>query len=205
MVINIGITGSSCSGKTTFAKMLASKFPNSVYLSQDSYYKSMPDNIQDLNDFNFDEPNRLDNEKLLDTIKRIKLGMDYLVPDYNFETGKVNGSTLHTNKDCEIIIIEGIFLFHDTDVTNEFDLKIFIDTNLEECLNRRLKRDQVCHGKFKYDDIINRWNRDVVPAYNNYIKSKKNEVDYIVDGNFKFDDNVNIIKKYINSNFFEKQ
>ena len=39
----------------------------------------------------------------------------------------------------------------------------------------------------------------------NYIKSKKNEVDYIVDGNFKFDDNVNIIKKYINSNFFEKQ
>ena len=112
MVINIGITGSSCSGKTTFAKMLASKFPNSVYLSQDSYYKSMPDNIQDLNDFNFDEPNRLDNEKLLDTIKRIKLGMDYLVPNYNFETGKVDGNILHSNKNCEIIIIEGIFLFH---------------------------------------------------------------------------------------------
>ena len=84
-------------------------------------------------------------------------------------------------------------------------MKIFVDTDIDECLKRRIERDQVCHGKFLYQDIINRWNRDVLPAYNKYTRKYKNRVNYIIDGNNPFEENLKNLEKHINTKFFEKQ
>ena len=204
MSLIIGITGSSCSGKTTLANLL-SKLPNTVSISHDSFYKSIPDEITNLNDVNFDDPERLDNEKLKIVINNFKNRSNYYIPNYNFETGKSNGGITFQCRNNKILIIEGIFLFHDDELTDLFDMKIFVDTDIDECLKRRIERDQVCHGKFLYQDIINRWNRDVLPAYNKYTRKYKNTVNYIIDGNNPFEENLKNLEKHINTKFFEKQ
>ena len=199
MVFVIGITGSSCSGKTTFAERLSKEIRGSIYLSQDSFYLQVPDDVKDLHEFNFDDPKRLDNKQLLETIKSIKEGNSYDVPNYNFGTGRVDGSSNYSNNNCEILIIEGLFLFYNPEVYDEFDLKIFIDTDLDICLSRRVLRDQVTHGCFSLENIIDRWNRDVKSAYNDYVVQWKGKVDTVINGNISnsFDINIEILKTYL--------
>ena len=197
MVFVIGITGSSCSCKTTFAKCVYQEIESSIYLSQDSFYLQVPDDVKDLHKFNFDDPERLNNKQLLNTIQSIKKGKSYGVPNYNFETGKIDGISNYENNNCEVLIIEGLFLFYNPEVYDEFDLKIFIDTDLDICLSRRISRDQVTHGCFSLENIIDRWNRDVKSAYNDYVVQWKGKVDTVINGNNSFDMSITIIKTYI--------
>ena len=151
----IGIAGGSGSGKTSVTnKILESLDPNRVVVIQhDSYYKELasfegltPEQI------NFDHPNSLETELLVTHIRQLREGTTVQQPLYNFSTY----TRLRESKSLEpreIVIVEGILIFVDRALRELMDIKIFIDTDGDERLLRRIRRDTVERGR-SLDSII---------------------------------------------------
>jgi len=178
--ILIGIVGGSCSGKTTFARKLFNHFgKRSLLLSQDSFYRNLDSNV-DINNYNFDEPQAIDFEKMENVIKDI-INKDKFVkiPIYDFKTAKAIDNKIMDCSNIEIVIIEGVFIFNNDNIRNLLDFKIFIDTDVDTRLNRRIKRDVKNRGR-TIKIVIYRHNRFVKPAYDKYIEPCKKYADIII-------------------------
>jgi uridine kinase len=163
----IGIVGASGSGKTTVARELAELAGNASLMSQDNYYRSLPEGV-DSKDWNFDDPAVIELEHLARDLAALKRGETVEGPRYIFSTHKRAPDTI-TLKPAPLIIVEGLFLFTREALRNVFDLKIFIDLPLEVCLERRVARDVVERGRTE-ETIRRRWAEQVEPMYRKYVK-----------------------------------
>lgn len=140
----IGICGGSASGKTTVAQKIIEYLdvPWVTLLSMDCFYKIL-NHKQHLaagrNEYNFDHPDAFDFELMLDVLKKLKEGRKVEVPVYNFVT-HARESTTKTMYGANVIIFEGILTFHSAEVLEMLDMKIFVDTDSDIRLARRLKR-----------------------------------------------------------------
>ena len=109
----------------------------------DSYYKVLNENEKKLafeNDYNFDHPNAFDHDKLLQTLMDLKAGKRVQVPTYDFATHSRKPET-ESIYGANVIIFEGIFALYDKRIRDLMDMKIFVDTDADVCLGRRLRRD----------------------------------------------------------------
>uniref|UniRef100_A0A287CWD2 uridine/cytidine kinase n=2 Tax=Marmotini TaxID=337730 RepID=A0A287CWD2_ICTTR len=141
----IGLGGGSASGKTTVARMIieALDVPWVVLLSMDSFYKVLTQQQQEQaahNDFNFDHPDAFDFDLIISTLKKLKQGRSVQVPIYDFTTHsrKKDWKTLYG---ANVIIFEGIMAFADKTLLELLDMRIFVDTDSDIRLVRRLRRD----------------------------------------------------------------
>jgi len=167
------ITGGSASGKTTVAEILSKESKkNSLVISMDSFYKSTDSPMS-----NYDKPSAFDWEAFDTFINNIKNNKEAMLPIYDFAKHKVIGHKKIYPK--ENLIIEGLFTFYDKNIESQADFKIFVDTPADIRLGRRIQRDTKERGR-KIDDIINRWNNDVQPAYEKYISQMKRKSDIII-------------------------
>jgi len=186
----IGICGGSGSGKTTLLKRLYSKFGDlkpSVF-SMDNYYFPIEKQEIDANgQYNFDLPTALDEEKLTSDLKHLKNGNQIIVKEYHFNSPP-DKHVLITLDPSELIIVEGLFLFHYEGVRELLDFSVFIDVDPKIQLDRRLYRDQETRG-YSREDIIYQWDNHVTPCYNNYLLPYENEADFIFrnDSNSEID------------------
>lgn len=158
----LGVSGGSCSGKTTLCNILHSQFSKYItVIKQDWYYKGGDENT------NFDAPKSIDfdymKKQLLDLIK----GKDIEAPIYDFATHSRLKKT-RTVKSNIIIVIEGILIFYEKNLCNLFDLRIFVDADMDTRFMRRLNRDVEERGRSK-DEVKMRWLRDVKPSHQKYI------------------------------------
>lgn len=138
----VGIAGGTGSGKTTLAdKLIASLNREAALIRHDWYYidrsKQTPEEIARIN---FDEPAALDNALLLNHLRQLKRGQSVNCPDYDFKTHTRTQVTSRIEPRA-IVIVEGILLFCEPSLRNEFDLRIFVDTDDDIRLMRRIKRD----------------------------------------------------------------
>jgi uridine kinase len=163
----VGIVGASGSGKTTVAHELAERAGNCCLISQDNYYRSLPDGV-DAKDWNFDDPAVIDLAHLARDLTALKRGEIVKCPRYIFSTHKRAPDTV-TLKPAPVIIIEGLFLFTTEQLRDVFDLKIFIDVPLEVCLERRVARDVVERGRTA-EMIRQRWAEQVDPMCRKYVE-----------------------------------
>ncbi|XP_032950975.1 uridine-cytidine kinase-like 1 isoform X3 [Rhinolophus ferrumequinum] len=179
----IGLGGGSASGKTTVARMIieALDVPWVVLLSMDSFYKVLTRQQQEqaaLNNYNFDHPDAFDFDLIVSTLQKLKQGKSVKVPVYDFTTHsrKKDWKTLYG---ANVIIFEGIMAFADKTLLELLDMKIFVDTDSDIRLVRRLRRDISERGR-DIAGVIKQYNKFVKPAFDQYIQPTMRLADIVV-------------------------
>ena len=149
MSMIIGISGGTGSGKTTVANRILESVSASevVFIQQDSYYRNLEDLPLDYRQIaNFDHPDALDNDLLIDHIRKLRAGEAIDLPLYDFRTN----SRLNETRRVEpkpIVIVEGILIFADARLLEQMDIKVFVDTPDDIRFIRRLRRDVAERGR----------------------------------------------------------
>ncbi|CAH0546438.1 unnamed protein product [Brassicogethes aeneus] len=179
----IGICGGSASGKTTVAEKIIESLgvPWVTLLSMDSFYKVLNEQqheIADRNEYDFDHPDAFDFDLLTQTLQRLKEGRKVEVPIYNFMTHSRESRT-KTMYGANVIIFEGILTFHHPKVLEMLDMKIFVDTDADVRLARRLRRDISQRGR-DLEGVIKQYTGMVQPSFNHYIAPLMVHADIIV-------------------------
>ncbi|XP_066603574.1 uridine-cytidine kinase-like 1 isoform X2 [Prorops nasuta] len=179
----IGICGGSASGKTTVAtKIIESLDVHWVtLLSMDSFYKVLNEKQHEKaerNEYNFDHPDAFDFELLKATLQRLKEGRMVEVPIYNFVTHSRENRT-KTMYGANVIIFEGILTFYNVDVMKMCDMKVFVDTDADVRLARRLRRDISQRGR-DLEGVLKQYSTMVQPSFFYYIAPLMAHADIIV-------------------------
>jgi uridine kinase len=180
----VGIAGGSGSGKTTFAKKIIDRLPNTVrpevaLIHQDSYYLSKPsETLRVRGKPNFDHPEAFDWDLLKSHLQQLKAGKKVEVPVYDF---KVNRRVSQTQMigPCQSIIMEGIFILWDNEVRNLFNLKVYLNVEADIRFIRRLHRDVKERGR-SVDSIIRQYYDSVRPMHHEFLDPTKQYADIIV-------------------------
>lgn len=179
--IFVGVAGGSGSGKTTIAKKLVEKFKSedAILVEQDAYYKELNHlSIDEKAKVNFDHPNSIEFELLREHLVNLGNGVNIERPIYDFKTHSRKEETisLHPSK---IIIVEGILLFAVPEIRDLFDVKIFVDTDADEMLLRRIERDINDRGR-TFNSVKNQYLTTVKPMYLEFCEPSKRYADVII-------------------------
>jgi uridine kinase len=179
--IIIGISGASASGKSLLANTIVNELGSNqvVVISEDSYYKdhsNIP--FEERAKINYDHPDSLDHELLHTHLTELQQGKKVEIPLYNFTTHLREDETRQIGKHM-IIVLEGILLFVDPKLRELMDIRIYMDTALDICLIRRLKRD-VKERARSLDSVLQQYEETVRPMYLQFIEPSKRYADIIV-------------------------
>jgi uridine kinase len=182
----IGIAGGSGSGKTTVAQTILQRVgPDRIsFLQHDAYYKDLsglpPAQRAEVN---FDHPNSLENELLIQQIQRLSDGKAVEVPIYDFSTHSRTTRTF-TVQPRGVILVEGILIFAEPELRSLFDVKIFVDTDPDLRFIRRLQRDIMERGR-STDSVIKQYLATVRPMHLEFVEPSKRYADVIIpEGGF---------------------
>jgi uridine kinase len=193
----VGVTGGSASGKTSFLREIGNLFgPEQVcILSQDNYYKPMAYQPLDENgNINYDLPECIDLDAFHDDMISLKNGQDVKRREYRFQHEDQMGDWLHFTA-APIIIIEGLFIFYREDISEHFNLKLFVDAQEELQLERRLKRD-IEERNIPGDYVQYQWKNHVMPAFNKYLLPYKSGADIIINNNSHFNNSLKVVEDH---------
>jgi len=194
----VGIAGGSASGKTTFITKLKKHYHNGqlCIISQDHYYKALSEQTVDENgNVNFDLPDGIDFRRLVKDINKLKAGKDAKIVEYTFNNPQKFPKTI-TFEPAPIIIIEGLFIYTDAKLSKLFDLKLFIDAEMDVMLERRLQRDTK-ERAYSEDQIRYQWDFHVKPSYDKYLLPYRNEVDLVIVNNKSFKRGLEVLKNHL--------
>lgn len=194
----VGITGGSASGKTLFLKSLLDSFePHQVSLvSQDNYYKPRESQPIDENGVhNFDMPQSIDFDQYAADIRSLKEGKRVIRQEYTFNNAAVRPKQL-IFEPAPVIVVEGIFVFYFSEVSDLLDLKVFIDAKDFIKLKRRIVRDRDERG-YDLEDVLYRYEKHVAPTYDKYIKPFKNDADIVIPNNHSFKKGLDVLIAYL--------
>lgn len=175
----VGICGGSGSGKTTLLKRLYNHYKDidpSIF-TMDNYYHPIDFQHKDDNGFyNFDLPTALNEEHLVQDLKKLHQGEKITVKEYHFNSPPDKHIFL-TIDPSPLIIVEGLFLFHYPGVKDLLDFSVFINVDPQIQLDRRLYRDQETRG-YSREDILYQWENHVTPCFEKYLLPYKDEADF---------------------------
>ena len=182
----IGIAGGSGSGKTTVAQQILQRVgPERIaFLQHDSYYKDLS-GLPPLQraEINFDHPNSLETELLIQHIASLRDGRPVQVPIYDFSADRrtANTFTVHPRK---VILVEGILIFTEPSLRKMFDVKIYVDTDADLRFIRRLERDLSERGRTT-ESVIRQYQSTVRPMHLEFVEPSKRYADVIIpEGGF---------------------
>lgn len=179
-VIVIGVAGGSASGKTTVASRIKKEFGNSVELiSHDFYYKRHDElTYEERTLLNYDHPNAFDTDRLIEDIRNLKNGVAIDRPDYDFTLHNRSDKTIRVNP-AKVIILEGILIFENKELLDLMDIKIYVDTDADVRLIRRIVRDVKERGR-DLDSVIKQYQNTVKPMHEQFVEPSKKYADIII-------------------------
>ena len=182
----IGIAGGSGSGKTTVAKQILQRVgPERIaFLQHDSYYKDLSGlpPVQRA-EINFDHPNSLETELLIQHIADLRDGKAVEVPIYDFSSDRRTAETF-TVYPQKVILVEGILIFTEASLRKMFDVKIYVDTDADLRFIRRLERDLTERGRLT-ESVIKQYQSTVRPMHLEFVEPSKRYADVIIpEGGF---------------------
>lgn len=177
------VAGCSGSGKTTVSKKIKNSFKRNEaqIICMDRFYKSnadMMEKVKKSGNPNFDHPNSFDWPLLRKCLKSLLDGKPTEVPVYNYKNHKRNDKW-ELIKPTKIIIFEGFLALYDDQFNNLAELKIYVDTSMDECFIRRLRRDQIERGR-NIESIVRQWTESVKPMYDTYVKPRRWIADFLI-------------------------
>jgi uridine kinase len=179
--ILIGIAGGTGSGKSTVAREIFSKFPDNciAMIEQDSYYKDQSHlSSEDRTKTNYDHPEAFDTALLVSHLKSLLEGETVEKPMYDFEIHNRKKDTVRVQP-RDIIIVEGILILQEKELRELLDIKIYVDTDADVRIIRRMVRDINERGR-TVDSVINQYLNVVRPMHMQFIEPTKRYADLII-------------------------
>ncbi len=180
----IGIAGGTGCGKTTVVEQIIAQLPvdEVCVISQDSYYKDTSDlSYQERVKINFDHPNSIDFDLLLQHLKTLRDGASFEQPVYSFVEHNRMGETITTHPK-KVVIVEGILILTQPEIRAMFDVNVFVHADSDERLIRRLKRDISERGR-NIDEVLTRYQTTLKPMHQEFIEPTKEFADIIIPNN----------------------
>ena len=179
-ILMIGIAGGTGSGKTTLMKNLVERFGDAVtVVSHDNYYKRHDDmTYEERCLINYDEPAAFENDLMARQLEALRRGESVECPVYDYTVHNRSNETV-TIEPKQVIIIEGILIFADEALRSSMDIKIFVDTDADIRLCRRIKRDVNKRGR-SVESVLTQYMTTVKPMHDKYVEPSKRFADLVV-------------------------
>lgn len=194
----IGVAGGSGSGKSTFAERITALYPNDVAFIRcdDYYYPHSEMTLEMRKHLNFDSPDSIEFSLMKEHLVALRRGESVDCPTYDF--------TEHTRKKetrridpKPLVVIDGILVLHDPEIRECLDLKIYVETDADERILRRARRDMKERGR-KIDDIIEQYLSTVKPMHAKYVEPTKAYADIMLNGGLN-EVSLDIVKSKLDS------
>jgi len=179
-VLVIGIAGGSGSGKTTLTNQIVSRFSDEVtVVTHDNYYKAHDEmTYEERCRLNYDHPNAFDTELMIEHLKQLKEGQSVECPIYDYTIHNRSKNTL-TIAPAKVIIVEGILIFENKELCDQMDIRIFVDTDDDLRIIRRIRRDVMERAR-SLDSVINQYLETVKPMHEQFVEPSKKNASIIV-------------------------
>ena len=179
-ILVIGIAGGTGSGKTTLMKNLIDRFSGVVtVLSHDNYYRRLDHlTFEERTKVNYDQPAALETDLMARHLDELRHGNAIDCPIYDFTQHNSSAETLHI-KPTQVIIVEGILIFENKELRDLMDIKIFVDTDADVRLCRRIKRDVEKRGR-SLESVLTQYQTTVKPMHEKYVEPSKKYADLVV-------------------------
>ena len=177
----IGIAGGSGSGKTTITQHIKTAFGDKVnVICHDSYYKTNAHlSFDERTRLNYDHPDAFETELLVDHLNALKKGEPIACPVYDFKLHTRSTSTVDIYP-AGITIVEGILIFYDDILRNMFDMKIYVGTDADTRIIRRILRDTRERGR-SVESVTEQYMKTIKPMHEKYVEPSKKQADIIVN------------------------
>ena len=179
-ILVIGIAGGTGSGKTTLMKNIVERFGGVVtVISHDNYYKRRDDMpYEERCKLNYDEPAAFDTELMVKHLNLLRHGHEIDCPVYDFTVHNRSEETIHLVPK-NVIIVEGIMIFENKALRDLMDIRIFVDTDADVRLCRRIKRDVNKRGR-TLESVLTQYQQTVKPMHEQYVEPSKKYADIVV-------------------------
>ena len=179
-ILVLGIAGGTGSGKTTLMKNIIDKFGNAVtVLSHDNYYKRRDELTYEQRCLiNYDEPDALETDLMAAHLDRLRRGEAIDCPIYDFTPHNRSNETVRIEP-TPVIIVEGILIFENKPLRDLMDIKIFVDTDADVRLCRRITRDVNKRGR-TLESVLTQYQTTVKPMHEKYVEPSKKHADLVV-------------------------
>ena len=179
-ILVIGIAGGSGSGKTTLLNNIMATFgPSITVLSHDNYYKRHDEmTYEERCKLNYDEPAALETDLMVRQLDQLRQGKEILCPVYDFTVHNRSDETILIKPE-RVIIVEGILIFENKELRDLMDIKIFVDTDADVRICRRIKRDVNKRGR-SLESVITQYQDTVKPMHEKYVEPSKKYADIVV-------------------------
>ena len=176
----IGVAGGSGSGKTTLLKNIIQAFgPAITVISHDNYYKRHDEmTYEERCKLNYDEPAALETDLMVRQLEQLRRGEEILCPVYDFTVHNRSDETILIKPE-QVIIVEGILIFENKELRDLMDIKIFVDTDADIRICRRIKRDVNKRGR-SLESVILQYQETVKPMHEKYVEPSKKYADIVV-------------------------
>lgn len=182
----IGVAGGTGSGKSTLVKRLREAFENDdvVTLCHDYYYKAHPElTYEERTKLNYDHPQAFDTQMMVDHLKALKNNVPIEHPMYSFVEHNRTSETVSV-KPSRVIIVDGILIFENKELRDMMDIKVYVDTDADIRLARRILRD-VCERGRTMQSVIDQYITTVKPMHEEFVEPSKKYADVIIpEGGF---------------------
>jgi len=207
----VGVTGGTASGKTTCCEHILKSVKNArvATLSLDSYYKALSEaeieQAHNMN-YNFDHPDAFDWELLTEHLQDLSRGKTIKVPIYDFATHSRNKSLFETvhGSMTDILVLEGILIFYKDKIVDLMDMKVFVDTDSDIRLARRVKRDIAERGR-DLEGVLFQYEKFVKPSFDQFILPSKKKADVVIPRGASNLVAMNLLVQHISMKLQERQ
>lgn len=179
----VGIAGGTGSGKTTVVRKVKEVFPSNevIVLPQDAYYKDNSQiTLEERQRINFDHPDSVEFQLLIDQLNKLKAGQDIEMPVYSYQTCLRSKETI-TIRPARVALVEGILILSDSGLRDMLDIKVFVDADADDRLGRVITRDIVERGRSVLK-VLERYHDTVKPSHLQFIEPSKRYADIIIPG-----------------------
>lgn len=176
----VGVAGGSASGKTTIVNKIRDYFgDNIVVISHDNYYKAhdeMP--FEERCKLNYDHPDSFETSKMAEDVRKLLKGNSIEIPIYDYSNHNRSKDTI-TVEPKQVIIIEGILILENKELRDLMDVKIFVDTDADERLMRRIQRDMKERAR-SVESVLEQYRTTVKPMHEEFVEPSKKYADVII-------------------------
>ena len=179
-IIVIGIAGGTGSGKTTITRKIMQSFGGNVsVIYHDNYYKAHHNmSYEERSRLNYDHPDAFDTELLISDLKKLRRGEAIRCPTYDYTIHDRSDKTI-TVRPAKVIIVEGILIFQSIELCELMDIKIYVDTDADVRILRRIVRDVRDRGR-SLDSVVNQYLSTVKPMHEQFVEPSKRKADIII-------------------------
>jgi uridine kinase len=202
----VGIAGGTGSGKTTVVRKVVEVFPSNevIVIPQDSYYKDNGNiSLEERQKINFDHPDSVEFDLLIDQLKKLKQGMQVEMPVYSYITCLRSEETIPI-KPSRVVIVEGILILTDKGLRDMMDIKVFVDADADDRLGRVINRDIIERGRSVLT-VLERYHDTVKPSHLQFIEPSKRYADIIIPGGGENQVGIEVLISIIEKHLFKSK